>query len=473
MLRPAVSIRPEVRGELRAQAIPLRSDEARRRNLRACAVSLAVAVVGCAYGAPLASQSHDNAAVLGRSAACTTSIWGPPFPLLTASGAPVYVEKPDAAPVRGGTALFGVPTYVWAAPDTFARVRAGKPAIEEVSNWAGILLQRTGSGLPIPMPPDTRRWIAPRVLAGPAGLAHVVWGSVPDSVIRPSQLVTALWYARFDGGQWSTPERIVSADAIWWDGSSNSAVVVNDVIHIAAPAYDNTHASRPWRGALYARRAAGKWTSMTLTEGFDFVPRYLALDAEGSDHIALYYAGGVALRDRTESNGVGVVRSADGGLKWSAPDLLVSLDGSAGHWIRLMRGTHGDRKLVWADLNQPAGQSRLTTMHSPNGLVWTSGGSLTLPWQLLGFALALRDQGVEIIAQGAQGQKLSTATWRDGRWSPLAVLPFGPAISLAAIVPENNDSTLLSWGEARRTVTVLGGDMAPALMASQRLSRCR
>jgi len=430
---------------------------------RYCVIAISAMLVRCS-AAPNAAMP-----IIAASAppmACPPdSQWTSPKPLRSEDGRLWSISRPTGAAVRGGTLLIGSPALKW---DLASRARSTDTASTETirgAPWAGVILRPDGKARPVSFPPNTSiRWMAPLALPAGDSAVDVIWGTHPDSANLSSFIATALWYARFDGIEWTSPQRIAEADAIWWDGSTNAAIRVDKNLHVVTRAYDNTHGARPWIGAIYLRRSSGQWTA-TPIDPPDFFPRYTALLARDALHVRLIYTGRVREGASVELNGLASIESPDGGSTWGAPSVIRHLSGRAGYWLQADHNYSG-YSLTWATLaDSDTGASHISDLTSSDGQHWNDTPDLVVQGPLVGFVRVPQPNDYRIVVQSIGGILHSTE-WHRGTWQPLTRIT-SEAVAMAAVTAPDGGPILLTWSEMRPSELPNATDRLPVLMTSE------
>jgi hypothetical protein len=154
--------------------------------------------------------------------------------------APRRLELPDGRAVStdvktiassGGSVLaIGNLAYV------FPRITS--PAVGPImrDSITGFLMDADGHVSLVPQPPGIRRAFYSRAAAAQGGAYHVLFVTSDDSAdaAQPQSDTASIWYARFRGGEWTTPQRVAHVR----DGRFSSAsqlVVRNGVLSFVFP----------------------------------------------------------------------------------------------------------------------------------------------------------------------------------------------------------------------------------------------
>jgi hypothetical protein len=227
-----------------------------------------VAFTGCALYVPIGT-------VRAQGRTCSPPLWTATAALKTATGQPIYVERPIPVPVRGGIALIGNPTLVWATSSILEDTTSPEMAnVRGMIAFIGVVLGPTGVGTPILRPQITplgTRMISPHVLSGRDSTLEVYWATAPGKE-SPGELGgSELWHANFDGAQWSIPNRVVQLDLIYWNDGSENVVRFARGAGVAAAA-SATSNGVVHTGIIYLRRQGMIWRESWIETGA--LPRF-------------------------------------------------------------------------------------------------------------------------------------------------------------------------------------------------------
>jgi hypothetical protein len=426
----------------------------------------------------LGAQQHEAAGARAEyqrvARACVAGAWSKPMPVVAANGSPAYVEKPFVVAVRGGFALIGTPALIWqssgAAADTAALSAGAKPPLFDL---AGLLLHPNGTVSPIPKPPGVGQMISPRAVQANDSAAHVVWATSPDTSHSQDMQATALWYARFDGTRWSTPQRIFSAFNLSWRYNFAGMRSVRGDVYIAAPALEDMHTYARHAGVAYIRRVSGKWSVSWVESGS--VPAYVTLSfVRDRDPIIAFL--GTVFRPGTDAqtNTLSIARSPDGGATWHRPAVLRHLGDDTAYDLQLVGSD--SLHLLWAFHTSTSFHYADSVQHAVSvdaGRSWRALPALTNPTGLESpHVVALSDHELHLVAREMPLGTLLHAAWVHGTWTPVARLPFEPAASVP-ILSAVSHTAYLAWGAARsNAIPGIAGAVAPALLLSSLVSDC-
>jgi hypothetical protein len=253
-----------------------------------------------------AEAQHDSASRSARVPAVARPVlpeWPAPVPV---DGMPLHrsLEWPVLA-MRGET------TYV-----VGNTLPVGESANHSLGVWGVVILRFPGA--PIDPPRGDFVFKYPKAAIDTDGRLHLVWGEPADRVRASRELAgnspTSLWYARYDRGRWSDPERIVEGDMLQWsDASSGPSVDPAGRVHVVTSAWLLT--GRP--AVVYARRSAGSWERHDIGG----LATYAALAAWGRDSLAIAYTGPDPTVRGTQA--LLFVTSGNAGRTWSVPSTVI------------------------------------------------------------------------------------------------------------------------------------------------------
>lgn len=204
-----------------------------------------------------------------------------------------------------------------------------------------IYLARIPGG-PLPAPPGDFQFVYPKIAAAKNGEVHLIWAefdSTQQSISSwGSAPMTTLWHSVFANARWSVPRQVLDADWIEWPrGGGNVAVDAVGRVHMVAWTVSDSIAgmvhligsSAGWR----ANRTPAKGRSQAAIEAF-------------ADSIVIAFVE--ASFDPSDTTGVTLALSPNGGTEWTATAVIQRLGGrqaSSLHFIR--RGA--SLYLAWAE----------------------------------------------------------------------------------------------------------------------------
>jgi hypothetical protein len=374
----------------------------------------------------------------------------------------LHVSAPQIVSVRGGVALLGdnavalAPTYAGFIPI------AGWPRGDDM--LAGFLFTARGEVTPIPGPPGVRAFIEVRAAAA-NGLAHVFWGGSADTGASQSQHVNSLWYARYDGRDWTRPELILEDTTLLWVRQLTSIALSGSRAHVTA-LIEGDSLSRDVLHVIRDRAGTGRLARL----GFQAMYTDLQIDRAGSLWLTTI-AG-----DRANRAKVLVRRSTDEGRTWTEPIVVYRSGRGTAYDPRLAITRTGSMYVAWI-IAQPSNDSGLSTRTGDAdriGIAASRDGGLTwdrLPdisevpklrdlWAVPDGAASLQltfhtdDAGGQVVTLGLHGDE------------PGMRSRFGPTWFAASLAAASPDSLQLAWHEWRWN----GTERIPTLMLSRRRS---
>ena len=392
----------------------------------------------------------------GQSSTCAGEAWLPPRELRTPEGYTVFLERPSIAPLHSAVFMPAWPTYsydslgglVWSlAPD-------GKPASAEHVPL-GAVVGGDGIARLVPWPKDigSGPWLPVGVADG-SGIAHVVWGSRDSVQMSDAFMVRSLWYARFDGRQWSTPTRVLSTDGtIMWHSAMVSPLVARGrSLHLVVGIQGE--------GLRYVRSESGVWSDhrVRIPSAYMGYP-HLAMLRSG--RLVLMVQGPLALPGIRATSAVYVTTSDDRGLSWSPPMPISRVEHSPAFDARLVADGRDVLSAFWYQQTDKQGRPAqgVTLGGSPGRIYVTQSFDRGVTWRtpaptaLLENASELqvllrRDGSVLIVLADDVGERMLISTWSHG-WSPFTVLDARPAPVNPSLGTDDAQRPFLTWGIRR------------------------
>jgi hypothetical protein len=198
---------------------------------------------------------------------------------------------------------------------------------------AGVVLRHPGAALPLP--DHAARFAYPRGSADSEGAYHLVWGESPGAAADAptgSLTITELWYAKFTDGSWSPSERLLSAEIIRWGGDQGSIVAEGGkgfgvLVSVFRDGYRNT--------VVFLHRDKTQWGSTDL----GILATYVSVISESGRLVAALLSPSPT---STRKELALIAReSIDGGLSWSAAQVLATIDQRASRSLTLAKDAHG------------------------------------------------------------------------------------------------------------------------------------
>lgn len=428
------------------------------RGLRTGAV--VTLILGLSLGAWLGSATPSRFGMDDRIAAatlaCPPGMWSEPR---------VVSELPPGTFLRTPSFTVG--------PETFLLTGVPSPASAQAATiiLRGDPILKSETGETIGRPPGDFELINARLLTGPDGLQHLIWGErSPTSAARsrpeaaPTIRVHSLWHATYGRRTgWSTPrplyDPLPGRDELLWNfENAGASISAEGAIALVVP--------RIGHSLHYAAYEDGLWRTDAIS-----VKATYADIAHGDDG-AVYLA--VVGEDQTQKHGQNgrllFLRSADSGRSWTSPKWL-----RAGRNVRASRPrlsvSHG--KIVHLFWGQHISADVTTDVvrhiaSDDEGRTWTRPHDLNLP------ALAFTKWQSGVDACGVP--RVVTSTWVPqgsthvgrvfhaalrGHWHDLGrVLPHNPAREVR--LRSGSDGTLHLIASVRRSPA---GDRLPSYEA--------
>lgn len=436
---------------------------------------ISVVLTGCALCVPI-GDIHAQ----GRM--CSPPLWSASVALKTVTGQPIYVERPIPTPIRGGIALIGSPTLVWATSsileDTTSREMVN---VRGMTAFIGAVLGPDGAGRPIPQPPVTlpgTRIISPHVLPRGDSALEVYWATAPGKYSPGGLGGNELWHADYDGAQWSNPDRVAHVDAqpglIYWNDGSEGVVRFARGAGVAAGA-STARNGIVHTGIIYLRRQESTWRESWI-ETNTLPPLYLTLARNATDSPVIAFIGSTNDREHGAREGVFVVRSADGGATWGTPDLVRSIRGDTlARRPTIAVTADGALHLMWLEGIRPKPMSYIGhSVSRDGGLSWVPSVGLALPGGTdMLTAASLPDGGLIVAGRMPLTGSIELASWGAHGWSEITS-PFAePAMSIPTVSVVQN-SLMLTWGVDRpHAIPAAPFIPAPELVYSLGATTCR
>jgi hypothetical protein len=310
----------------------MRTDEQPGRRA-ALVMALIAWATGCGSApeppAAGAAARGSYAALAGAAETCPVER----VPLVLPDGTHVYIEPQSLFRVRSEIVVAGSPSYTWETRSDTTAVMLTHDAL--AAAYLDPIAART---IPIPVQGATLGTVRAVALDGAR------WGAVfssvdPDSVPQ-AEIVRGLWYAEYDGSEWSAPERLPmpSAGELLVDASSQ-LVAAGDRIAWALPQYFGADPTR----VLYYERVSGTWSLETVPSAYvdnaalaydDDLGVLLALFGEDVDlpgwqqSLRLYRRG-------SSWELVSRVAVAPAGVRFLSPGIASDSDGVSVGWSTL------------------------------------------------------------------------------------------------------------------------------------------
>lgn len=421
-------------------------------------LSLAPVIAGLLGSAALIALPGASrpARPVAPAAACTTA-WSTPRPIMIGPGY-VHIDTPQIVATRAGVALFGDNAFAAKPTDSGFVAVAGWP--RGAGMIAGVLLGRSGDVVPIPIPPGVRAFIGVRA-ASDGAVAHVFWAGSADTSSMQFLHVNSLWYARFDGVRWTTPELVLADSTFSWTLQRTAIAVAGGRAHVATQIRrraslleDLLHVMRATNGPGFVTRP-----------GFQAMYADLAAAPDGRLWLATI-TGGEGDRTRV------VVRRGNRGGEpaWGDSVVLYRHARTAAYDPRIVVTPNGTLYVAW--IVEPPGRvsggaDRIeVAVSTDHGATWRRLPPITAePTVRDVHASADGPGGVQLTFHTDSAEGLVVVTRGDGAgWGPRTT--FGPTWFAAVLAAPTSDTLYLAWLEWRDG----GPERMPGLMLSRRRS---
>jgi len=287
--------------------------------------------------------------------------------------------------------------------------------------------------------------VDPLVVQGDSGTAHVMWGEPIAGMSPPYLRVGSLWYARFDGSDWTAPEQVFRASEIRWNAVFAPAAALGDDVFVAAPGFDST---RQWVGIVSLALAHGHWNATRIP--ILHYPNYLALAAVAPRNVLIAFPG---IDDSTRGGGgsshrvLFALQSADAGATWSRPRRLVALSEGDGYSPQAVVTSDGITHLVWSSKLFVDVAPVIRSLVTRDWQQWNSGTIINLKGPLSEFASIEGAGGrVHIVARSARTGRLASTVITRTAVMPMSTMDVPPASATLSLSRVGRDSLVLAWG---------------------------
>jgi hypothetical protein len=407
--------------------------------------------------------------------ACPSGGWSPVVSVVNSVGQPIYVERPRAINTRGGVALIGSHSYLWATRDLFSgAASSGGQASHNAIELAGAVLGPNGVSAPVPLPKGVGYLMSAHVVAGRSGSITVYWASTTDSFPDRAAAGNEVWRAGFDGTKWRSLERVYAAKSIFWTDEAASVTAGPTGDEIAAGAF--TSGADAKEGVVYLRQVDSEWRSSWVDTGtlppFDVTSSIVDARAR-----LIVFSGSVHEPNRQPRRGIFFARSDDAGASWSAPQLIRAATGdTVGAGPTIIEQRSGDLHLLWLDRVRPGTKGSLIRhfVSKDHAKTWTSLPELVIAGGTDVFrATAVTDEEFLVVARDPGTHLIELSSWQHGRWSTLT-MPFAqPSFSVPTVSVAKPGGIYVAWGVGRvGALPQSPNTPAPALVYSSRPASC-
>jgi hypothetical protein len=276
--------------------------------------------------------------------------------------------------------------------------------LTDISSWFSA--QQVWS-LPAVVSASPTHILQPVLLAGPDSQIHAFW-SQPDTV-TPGAVGTRLYYARLEGSQWSLPQAILRSP----DGITAQPAAAIDAAGRIFLVWSGGQSGEVYFSSANAIQAAvpSAWSeplALPSPTRLGSAP-VIKIGPEG----ALWVAYAVPLN---EARGIYIVRSDDGGTTWSDPQRVF--DAAAAAWTmvdspRLALTASGGLHLLWTRASLPSGigpQALAYASSTDGGLTWTAP-QLVVEAPVLWSEIVVHDGQIHRLWQELSGER--TTLWHE------------------------------------------------------------
>lgn len=378
---------------------------------------------------------------------CTGSEAATSAALASTQGLPAYVEATSAAFVDGTFSVFGSPTFFWHdLTQVFDSATATRMASEGKNlTYAGARLASSGA-IPIPLPGADGRFVTPRVVEHPKGVALVVWGTT-SSTSFSALMVDTVWQASFDGKAWTTPVPIHAGREIRWTVDGAEVFSDGERVHVALSSNWRDGASER-SGPVMLRLDTDGWHSSQLPAVG--MPPSEVVEVRGVSRPLQAFLGGGPVGGRVVPNGVMLAEHGGGP---PAERLRLLHDGGESDMASLHAvAAGGVSYLMWIQSDRRASEpSRIEGyMSRDGGRSWRPMPAQPLPARARVIRpWAMDDGSILVISQADRTLLLYSSVWRAGAWSTTRQLPYTSVATVPTLLDDGGRLPILTWGTTR------------------------
>ena len=366
------------------------------------------------------------------------SLWSRPETLRTSTGAFVSIDRPLGVIQRAKEFLIFGPR-ITLVPARVDSVPLPNPDEFDARSLLGGAVASKGLTRMLQRPEFLKSastiWSFPY---GSKGI-QVIWG-VPQDPSKPNGVeVGSVWYARFDGRNWSEPELVMEAARIrWWHGTS-SVALTKDQLVVAAPAVDSS-----WFGLLASRRTPAGWVTDRVNLRAGLPPSGVA--AIISKGRALVFYPDVVSRSDPSRSAIYARELVGTSSQWSPERLVHPLSPGALNWPLAVETRDGNVHVFGVFAEAGANGVKLEHLWSTDLALWRVD---EVPLYAHAFGLAVAPDGesaVQALLQTSLFEGLASVRWTRRGFSPIEQLPFAVAIGTGPnLVESANNKLLMTW----------------------------
>jgi hypothetical protein len=216
-------------------------------------------------------------------------------------------------------------------------------------------------------PSGGRAFAFPRALEAPDGSMFLLWGEAEKTgLLTARDLVerqSSIWWARRNpAGQWSSPQRLLSAISVQWQRASLLLERDGRSLSVAVGVATLSRG----RTIDYFRFDGRGWTSQEIpnSAGADFPS---LVEGAGEDLFLAFFGADDA--GPTNGRAILVSSSHDSGATWGEPAVVSRMHSDQVYYLAAMSGSRGLHYIVWSQA--PSGQTSdrgvLRLIKSPDG----------------------------------------------------------------------------------------------------------
>ena len=411
----------------------------------------------------VASNADSADPGTARPPVCDTT-WTTPRELRTPLGHRVYVEAPVAASDARGRYLFGTPTFVWAAPDSFATLERPLP-----TRAAGVKLVGDWSAVPLPALPGSFPQYTPLPITHGADLL-VLWATSRDTTSSGFSNQDTLWESRLIADRWSTPRAIYSAGEPSWHPGTVALTTVGSTVVAAFPARDTTRSERS--GLVLMSRTRDGWRTRWFGLG-NFGATAVALLPLTSTDVLIVATGGLHRPPMDAPQAVYAIRmSATDTADRPRISIIREFDHAFGVEPSVFRSSSGIHA-VW---RQPGIEiadhdSIVEATSADMGATWTATSAASLETNVLHLSALTANQNEGVgAALDIQRGMIITLRRSSRRWL-MTRTEFPEARTMPKLSQSRNRMALM-FARTARSRGPEGSYDAPVLLVTSRALRC-
>ena len=389
---------------------------------------------------------------------CPGVRWSTPTEWRSPEGAAMYLSKPAILPMRDGTLWLGPLLTIRRGPKDFIwpLLPPGDTRITKLTEITiGVFIKRDGTFRYLGTPAEGSPWIeTSRAVVDDRGVVHVMW--VPSDSDRSRRL----FYAQFDGEQWTVPQ--VAAEKkqfIWHPASVSSLIARGDTLYLVATAAD---------GLVYIRGVHARWTTRLIDLWHGAVPGgYPSLTVLRTGRLVLLTQGAALDTPNTRQSSLQLTSrmfatwSDDDGVTWAPVRPVSDLQSEPALDFHLVQTHDGVLRAIWYQRTDSLGRPAddVTLGGTPGRVQIAESRDRGESWrrlapsELLRFAddldtQAMDDSTLAIVLVDRAAEQILLTTW-SGVWRPFAHIDASPNPLQTLFGRDDAQRLVLTWGSER------------------------